>query len=434
MKPALLVRLRPAGPWRYGPDDGGQDRVDLLYRSDRLYSALTIAMQQLGALDEWLDATGRTESPALTFSSLSPFQGDALLVPPPATLWPPPAALLTTPSPVFLTKVRWSAARFVPVALIESILTGQKVLADQWLPDPESGCLLRRDRPSSPPFRTIMRSGAAIDRLTYNAAAHSSACVEFEPGAGLWTVVRFRDEAAGSAWNDRLRAALRLLADTGFGARRRSGWGQTETPEFQEGAWPAVLFPKLARRIAAATNGSTSQLYWLLSLFSPAPSDSIDWKGGSYEVVARGGRIDSSGTEKKRVRMIVEGSVLSAAAEPVGSSVDVAPEGFPHAVYRFGAALFLQLPPIEESLEEAQVEPPADIEAPEPQPCPQPPEPPPDGTPTDEEGASSQEPPPAPEFEPGLQPEIELPPRPEPPREPAPEPEPTPEEEPGDEV
>ena len=37
MTPALLIRLRPLGPWRYGPDEGGRDRVDNLYRSDRLY-------------------------------------------------------------------------------------------------------------------------------------------------------------------------------------------------------------------------------------------------------------------------------------------------------------------------------------------------------------------------------------------------------------
>ena len=181
MQQALLIRLRPAGPWRYGPGDGGLDRVDTLYRSDRLYSAVTVAMRHLGFLEEWLAATAQSPVSAVSFSSLFPFQGDSLFAIPPATAWPPPPGLVTTPSPVFLSKIRWKAARFVPLTLIDSLLAGQPVLADQWIPDPESGCLLRRDRPSSSPFRIAIRSGAAVDRLENRSVeVHSAACVELE--------------------------------------------------------------------------------------------------------------------------------------------------------------------------------------------------------------------------------------------------------------
>ena len=78
MQQALLIRLRPLGPWRFGPADGSHERTDTLYRSDRLFSAVTLAMQQLGLLDEWLDATARAETPVVVFSSLFPFQGDTL--------------------------------------------------------------------------------------------------------------------------------------------------------------------------------------------------------------------------------------------------------------------------------------------------------------------------------------------------------------------
>ena len=70
MSSALLIRLRPAGPWRYGPGDGARDRVDSLYRSDRLFSAVSQAMLRLGHLDAWLDATARAPHPAVVFSSL----------------------------------------------------------------------------------------------------------------------------------------------------------------------------------------------------------------------------------------------------------------------------------------------------------------------------------------------------------------------------
>ena len=173
--------------------------------------------------------TARSSSPAFALSSLYPFQGDVLYVVPPANLWPPPAGLVTSPSPVFLTKVRWQAAKFVPTGLVETILTGQKVLADQWSPDPESACLLRRDRPSTTPFRTVLRTGAPVDRITKeSSSAYTFAGVEFEPGAGFWTVVRFADEAASQTWGERIKGMFRLLADTGFGGRRSAGWGQMQ--------------------------------------------------------------------------------------------------------------------------------------------------------------------------------------------------------------
>ena len=52
MNPGLVVKLRPAGPWRIGPDSGARNRVDFIYHSDSLYSAVTSAMARLGSLDE----------------------------------------------------------------------------------------------------------------------------------------------------------------------------------------------------------------------------------------------------------------------------------------------------------------------------------------------------------------------------------------------
>ncbi len=380
MQQALLIRLRPRGPWRYGPEDGGSDRLDSLFRSDRLFSAVTLAMRRLGWLDEWLDATARASRPAVTFSSFFPFQAETLFAIPPSTVWPPPASLITTPSPVFLAKLRWTMARFVPLPVIDSLLTGQNILADQWLPDPESACLLRRDRPSASPFRVVTRSSASVDRihrLSHQPA--SLACVEFEPSSGLWTLACFANSEAESVWSDRVQAAFRLLADSGFGGRRSAGWGQAHAPEFQRGLWPAILFPKADRgaRSTAASNGNgSSGLYWLLSLYSPASSDRVDWTGGDYWLTLRTGRIESeaaSGHQKKSVRMIGEGSVIAADASPTGTALDVAPDGFAHPVFRAGFALALALPvmvPREELPE--QVEEPATEEAIETRPCAEP--------------------------------------------------------------
>ena len=51
-------------------------------------------------------------------------------------------------------------------------------------------------------------------------------------------VVGFADEAARDQWQDPVKAAFRLLADTGFGGERSRGWGRSETPEFIEGELP----------------------------------------------------------------------------------------------------------------------------------------------------------------------------------------------------
>jgi hypothetical protein len=96
-----------------------------------------------------------------------------------------------------------------------------------------------------------------------------------------------------------------------------------------------------------ARHPASVQAHWLLSLFTPAPADSVDWARGNYAVLARGGRIDSlagSGELKKQVQMVVEGSVLYADDAPHGSAADVAPDGFAHPVFRAGFALAIPLP------------------------------------------------------------------------------------------
>lgn len=364
MAAAMLIRLRPKGPWRYGPGETAGEASDALYRSDRVYSAITIAMKQLGQLEPWLAATAEASEPAVTFSSLFPFQGDTLFATPPGTLWPPSPGSVVSPSPVFLAKARWEAARFVPVSLVESLLMGNNILADQWLTDPESGCLLRRDRPSTSPFIHIRRNSAAVDRIDGTSGpVRSTLGVQFGENAGLWLAAQFSDEQ----WTDRIQSAVRLLGDTGWGGLRRSGWGQTEAPEFQSGEWPALLMPKLARRLAREGEPASDDgpMYWALGLFSPNEPNSVDWSGGSYTTVVRGGRIEDTGDEKKQVRMVAEGSVLSSKTKPVGKAVNVAPDGHPHPVYRSGLGSFVQL----HQFAPPQTKP---VEGPEPTPCPVP--------------------------------------------------------------
>jgi len=319
---ALFIKLRPTGPWRIGPDSGDRDRVDRIYHSDSLFSAVTGAMSRLGELDSWLDATARASEPAVRFSSCFPFYGETLYVVPPRNVWPPPPS----------AKVRFKGARFIPLKVVETLIAGRAMGEENWAIDGASECLVSGG--AQGPFRVSVRSGAAVDRGGESVAPHSIACLEFTPGAGLWFVASFADDAARERWNGPLRGALRLLADSGFGGGRSRGWGRSEMPEIVEGELPQLLIPA-----SVDANG-----YWLLSVFHPGESDAIDWQHGNYALATRGGRVESHGDEKKPTRMLTEGSVIVSAAAPVGIASDVAPENFAHPVYRSGFALAIPIP------------------------------------------------------------------------------------------
>lgn len=440
MYPALTVKLRPTGPWRIGPDSGARNRVDVVYHSDSLYSAVASAMARLGALDEWLDATARNGEPAVSFSSCFPFLDEIRFVVPPRTIWPPTSPALMS------ARVRWKSARFVPLEVVQTILAGQAPDENHWSVDGPSECLVPAGRPG--PFRTGIRWSAAVDRLTGATERHSTACIEFRSGAGLWTIVGFQDEAARERWLERVKAAFRLLADTGFGGERSRGWGRTEAPEFVDGVLPDMMLggqegrgqgpeagrqevgpheaaleleasveeppaetiseapvteppvseaeaavvaepvaeaelaapepileaaapePPAPEAITAAESVPEAaslapvflapvflapdrpvvpgpHAHWLLSLFTPALADSVDWRRGNYIVLTRGGRVDSSagsGELKKQIQMVAEGSVLYADTAPCGTAANVAPDGFAHPVFRAGFALAIPLP------------------------------------------------------------------------------------------
>ena len=442
MNPGLVIKLRPTGPWRIGPDSGARNQVDAIYHSDSLYSAVASAMARLGQLEQWLDATARSAyaEPAVCFGSCYPFMDEIGYVVPPRSVWPPV-------TPGISARVRWKSVRFVPLGIVQAILAGQRLDENQWVVDGPSECLAPAGRPG--PFRTGVRWSAAVDRLTGATERHSTACIEFRPGAGLWTVASFADEAARDRWLDLVKAAFRLLADSGFGGERSRGWGRSEPPEFIEGILPEMILgaaggetvpdvvPEVAPEAAPEPEGEpappveepalpeppvedppaepsegeasvdalpdiaplaeeppvtessaetettlaplnpapeppsapekpgppepelppapepsapgfeAAHPHWLLSLFTPAAADAVDWTRGNYVVLSQGGRVESpaaSGELKKQVHMLAEGSVVFAVSPPRGAAADVAPDGFAHPVYRAGFAVAIPLP------------------------------------------------------------------------------------------
>lgn len=353
MSPALIVRFHPLGPWRIGPDSGARDGVEMVFHSDSLFSAVTHAMLRLGSLEDWLAATAGAEGePAVRLSSLFPALGDTLFVPPPRSLWPPPAS----------PKVRWRNARFVPLPVVRDLVADRLPKDNRWFVDGFSGCLLPgSDQSLSGPFRPALRSNAAVDRLRGDAVeVHRTACLEFASGGGFWGVVGFASEEARERWGGPLETAFRLLADTGLGGERSAGWGRSAQPDFQYGQLPDLIVPPrepVAEPVAApAEDAEGAPLppkppvengWWLLSLFSPAETEPIEWSRGAYSLIVRAGRVESpasSGALKKSLRMVEEGGVVASPEPPRGTAPNVAPDGFAHPVYRFGYALAIPVP------------------------------------------------------------------------------------------
>jgi len=262
---------------------------------------------------------------------------------PPRSVWPPLLGPLASS-----TRVRWKSARFVPLGIVPSLLEGQTLDEEQWVVDGMSECLVPAGQVG--PFRTNVRSNAAVDRLSGASERHATACLEFRPGAGMWAIVSFADAVQRERWFGPVCGAFRLLADSGFGGERSRGWGRAEEVEFVEGELPDMVLPP--RRPIAAENEPETVIqpptaHWLLSLFTPAPEDQVNWERGHYSLLLRGGRIESpfrSGDLKKQIQMVAEGSVVIAGDAIRGAATNVAPDDFPHPVFRAGFALSIPIP------------------------------------------------------------------------------------------
>ena len=292
-------------------------------------------MRDLGFVDEWIAVTAQANGgePGIRLSSCFPWTGRLLLIQPPRHLWP----LNQT------GKVRWKAARFVPVNVIPALIRGESLPEDQWAVDPVSECLLpvTKGGPLHPPFRVVHRRMAPIDRVSGTSEfGQDVACLQFAPVSGMWFASTFASDEVRHIWFNRIRGACRLLADSGIGGGKSRGWGRSDEPRVEA---PADLGRMLTG--TASTDGSgdnQERAWWLLSLFSPSEQDSVDWKRGFYSVCVRSGRVvtqASTAEIKPGMQMVTEGSVLLSGSPLAGAARSITVPDVDHPVYRSGIAL-----------------------------------------------------------------------------------------------
>jgi CRISPR type III-A-associated RAMP protein Csm4 len=320
-RPALLVQLQPVTPWRCSAGRPGEPAS--LLPSDSFFGALSDAMLQLGWLPDWLNEG----APATRFSSLLPFHNDSFHAPLPESLRSAPG----------LRKLRLPSVRFAPLPAIED-LANRRFDESRWVLDLASGCLLAADRAGAGgPFRSTERSRAAVDRLHGLAApAASTSGVEFADRAGLWSIFVFDSPDSAAIWSPRLKAALRLLADSGIGGWRNAGWGRSRRPRFREGDAGRLLSNAGWKHIPAAP----ASHWWTLGLFAPASDAPVAWDAGAYQTIHRAGWTAAAGP-KPALRLVREGAVLASPSEPLGLIASSSVEGLPHPVFRYAAGLAL---------------------------------------------------------------------------------------------
>ncbi len=342
----FLYRLHFHGPVHFGLAGIGLEAVETSLSSDSMTSAIINAFSltegQEGANDV-ARALG-SEEPPFVLSSLFPFGPDpekpdqyleALVRP----LSQPPLKETN-----LLRRLGKNLKRIGYLHPADFIAWS----GDSPLGDKELEILLSRSQTlTSGWWQQETRPRVALDRESQNSNIWSQAAIWFalerrnqdgavvKAGAGLYGLVRFSDQS----WKDRLEAAFRVLGDTGLGGERTYGLGLFRFGGFETPGplWQSVLSGTRTRRV-------------FLSLYYPAEGEKagLDKVLEAWDFVERRGYVvsgrNTTGIKRKRVRMLVEGSVSSRPLR--GALVDVTPDnaqafGIPHRVYRGGLAFLV---------------------------------------------------------------------------------------------
>jgi len=341
-----LYRLTFRGPVHFGMEGIGLEAVEEHLCSDSLTSALVNAAALLEGPDgprRMIQALG-ADPPAFLLSSLFPYG-------------PSPADETKTVEAVVKPLTDLAVEGNNP-ASAKDLKKIRFLLAEDFLhwirgkPLDERGlkALIRRSQDlKSRWWKENTRPRVALDRVSQGSSIWNQAALFFageekddkgrlkRAGAGLYGLVRFQD----AGWKKLLENAFRLLGDTGLGGERTYGLGLFHFGGFEP-------LPPIWQEI----NTAPAEKYVLLSLFYPRPEEKplVAKNFDAWELRERRGYI-VSGKEalplkRKRVRMIVEGSV---SRRPLrGTLADVTPvepekARLGHGVFRSGLAFYVPL-------------------------------------------------------------------------------------------
>jgi CRISPR type III-A-associated RAMP protein Csm4 len=178
-----------------------------------------------------------------------------------------------------------------------------------------------------------------VDRGASTSAVYQAGQVWFQPGGGLWLLVRWRED-----WRERGELALQALGHAGIGGERSAGHGLyrlhgphklSPFPDPEPGGRCVTLslyYPTQAELPDVLTGDGVNYRFMVRRGWMASP-DSVESPDGEP--------LQGSALRRKAVRMVAEGSILRwpGAAPALGGLADATPDAFgAHRVYRYGLA------------------------------------------------------------------------------------------------
>jgi len=337
-----LYRLHFKGPVHFGSTGIGLENTQECLSSDSLTSALINAFSILGMADEVIRAL-KEERPAFVLSSLFPFGF------PFAPSEDASETIYALPRPLVKPPVKDNKI----FTLLGKDLKRQKYLDPNdffaWIGDvpldfEEVKGILDRSRRLARPWdrekgegwwTTELRPRVALDRESQNSNIWFCGTLHFHMYAGLYGLIRIIDDK----WKEDLAGAFKLLGELGLGGERTYGMGTFDFSGFEP--LHGVLLRGLQK---------DSPRFVLLSNYYPTDDErsNLGEKFEAWDFIENRGYVVSgrmaTTLKRKRIRMIVEGSVVK---QPVkGTMADVTPDdadslGLEHRVYRSGRAFLM---------------------------------------------------------------------------------------------
>ncbi|MDI6798174.1 MAG: type III-A CRISPR-associated RAMP protein Csm4 [Desulfatibacillaceae bacterium] len=325
MLPETGFAIRPLAPLHLG-EDGDLSGSASLVRADTLWSALVTLAFETGR-GELVDIL-KDPKRFLVSSAFPAWEDIRFLVRPfvrPNWSAVGVSANKTEPEP---DRKKLKSVWFVSEKLFHDMIKGRPVCWDDTVSAGHCAMLKSEVQKRLLPdwiTGSATVTGNVVDRLTSMADLFDRSDLFVNVGEGAYLYFRARMEP------DFQKAFLSLLQDLG-----RRGIGGERS--IGKGAFEADCLGTLS---ALGEEKPTSRFATLSPYYPTGQEVSAGaLEKASYELVAQGGWVGTTGLRRKKIRMLKEGSVASAVPgkEFSGEIPDVRPNNFPNPVWRYGMA------------------------------------------------------------------------------------------------
>ena len=318
--PEWLVRLKPLAPFHLG-EGPTLTECTLHPRADTIWSALVSLAHSFGKTDL---ASRMEDGEAFLISSAFPCCGGILF-------FPKPLAPLAWSKDSLDRRKSMNKVRFVSQKVLNAWKSSGDFPWDKLALD-RGNCLLTWSEveDGKVPDWLITEetlAGNVVDRTICGADTFERTVVRYNHEEGVGLYLRMRCE---QSLKEQVSELLKELGSRGLGGDRSIGNGSfyvTESPV----------------KIDSASTTNMATKWVCLSPYHPTTDEVAAGvlENSSYQLLDRSGWIDQSPFQRKRIRMLAEGTILQgfkAKLGGYGDVVDVTPEIASHPVKRYGRA------------------------------------------------------------------------------------------------